>query len=96
MKMVMIVYNEALDNELMEILASAGQKNYTKQSGVFGRGTTSGIHLGTDIWPGLNNILYLATEDEAAKKIIAAVRQLRKNIGVEGAKAFLLPIEDLT
>lgn len=96
MKMVMIVYNEALDNEVMEILESAQQKNYTKVVGVFGRGTTSGTHLGTDIWPGLNNILYVACEEEAGKRIIAAVRQLRKSIGVEGAKAFLLPLEELT
>jgi nitrogen regulatory protein PII len=96
MKMVMIVYNEALDNEVMEILESAGQKNYTKVVGVFGRGTTSGTHLGTDIWPGLNNILYVACEEEAGKKIIAGVRQLRKSIGAEGVKAFLLPLEELT
>jgi hypothetical protein len=30
MKMLMIVYNEALDNEVMEILESCVMKNYTK------------------------------------------------------------------
>jgi nitrogen regulatory protein PII len=96
MKMVMVVYNEALDNEVMEILESCSMKNYTKITGVFGCGVSSGTHLGTDIWPGRNNILYVASEEVVGKKIIAAVKQLRKSIGAEGIKAFLMPLEELT
>ena len=96
MKMVMLTYNEALDNEVMEILESCLMKNYTKITGVFGCGTSSGTHLGTDIWPGLNNILYVACEEVVGKKIIVLVKQLRKSLGVEGIKAFLMPLEELT
>lgn len=96
MKMAMLVYNEALDNEVMEILENCLMKNYTKLTGVFGCGTSSGTHLGTDIWPGRNNILYVACEEAVAKKIIASVKQIRKSLGVEGIKAFLMPLEDLT
>lgn len=92
----MLVYNEALDNEVMEILENCLMKNYTKLTGVFGCGTSSGTHLGTDIWPGRNNILYVACEEAVGKKIIASVKQVRKNLGVEGIKAFLMPLEDLT
>ncbi|MCX5668538.1 MAG: hypothetical protein NTX89_00225 [Candidatus Omnitrophica bacterium] len=96
MKIIMLVYNEALDNEVMEILESCLMKNYTKITGVFGCGTSSGTHLGTDIWPGLNNILYVACEEVVGKKIIVLVKQLRKSLGAEGIKAFLLPLEELT
>jgi len=96
MKMVMIVYNEALDNEVMEILESCMMKNYTKITGVFGCGASSGTHLGTDIWPGRNNILYVASEEIAGKKIISLVKQMRKSLGAEGIKAFLMPLEELT
>ncbi|MDD5059854.1 MAG: hypothetical protein PHY35_01875 [Candidatus Omnitrophica bacterium] len=97
MKMAMIIYNEALDDEVAEVLQSCCLvQNYTKISGVFGRGSLSGTHLGTDIWPGRNNILYVACEDMEGKKIITAVKQLRKSLGAEGIKAFLMPIEDLT
>jgi nitrogen regulatory protein PII len=95
MKMVMVVYNEALDNEIMEILDSCAMKNYTKITEVFGCGTSSGTHLGTDIWPGRNNLLYVACEEAVGKKIIVAVGQLRKSLGVEGIKAFLIPLEEL-
>lgn len=96
MKMIMLVYNEALDNEVMEILESCLMKNYTKITGVFGCGASSGTHLGTDIWPGRNNILYVACEEAVGKKIIVLVKQIRKSLGVEGIKAFLMPLDDLT
>jgi len=92
----MLVYNEAVDNEVMEVLESCATKNYTKITKVFGRGVKSGTHLGTDIWPGRNNILYVACEDAAAKKILVLTKELRKNLGAEGVKAFLMPLEEIT
>jgi len=96
LKMAMIVYNEALDDEVMEVLESCAMKNYTKVAGVYGRGTTSGTHLGNDIWPGRNNILYVACEESQAKQMLSCVKKLRKSLGKEGIKAFLLPLEELT
>jgi nitrogen regulatory protein PII len=94
MKMVMIVYNEAIDSEVMEMLEKCGQKNYTKITGAFGRGTTSGIHLGNDIWPGRNNILYVACEDKAARQILVCANELHNRVGKEGIKTFILSLGD--
>jgi nitrogen regulatory protein PII len=96
MKMVMIVYNEALDAGVMEVLAECALTNYTKISGVFGKGTSSGTHLGNDIWPGRNNILDVGCDDKQAQQMLSCVRELRKKIGHEGIKAFILPIEEIT
>jgi len=96
MKMLMIVYNEALDNEVMEILENCVMKNYTKVSQVFGRGASSGTHLGNDIWPGLNNILYVVCEEAQAKEMLSGVRILKSKVGHEGVKAFVLPIEEIS
>jgi len=96
LKMAMVVYNEALDMEIMEAMDASGLKNYTKVLGVFGRGETSGNHLGNDIWPGRNNILYAACEEKEAAALLVLIRQLRKKIGKEGVKAFILPLEDVT
>ena len=95
-KMVMIAYNEAIDMEVMEVLENCGLKNYTKVTGAYGRGTTSGTHLGNDIWPGRNNILYVACDEKQARQMLGCVRELRKKLGHEGIKAFILPIEELT
>ena len=94
-KMVLIIYNEAIDMEVMEMMEKCNLKNYTKVMGVFGRGETSGTHLGNDIWPGRNNLLYVATPENGAKQLVSAVKELRVKLGKEGIKAFILPIEEI-
>lgn len=96
LKMAIIVYNEALDDEVMEVLGNCTMQNYTKVTGVFGKGTISGTHMGNDIWPGRNNILYVACEEKQAKQILSCVRELRKSLGREGVKAFIFPLEEMT
>jgi hypothetical protein len=96
MKMVMIAFNEAIEMEVMEALERCGLKNYTRITGAFGRGAASGTHLGNDIWPGRNNILYVACEEAAAGELLRRVKDLRKDLGKEGVKAFTLPLEEST
>ncbi|MEI8350157.1 MAG: PG0541 family transporter-associated protein [Candidatus Omnitrophota bacterium] len=96
MKMVMISYNEAIENEVMELMVKCSLKNYTKIMGAFGSGETSGIHLGTDIWPGRNNILYVACAPDASIRLLSCVRELRAILGKEGVKAFAWNIEEST
>lgn len=95
-KMVMVSYNEAIDAEVMEALANCGLENYTKIQGTFGKGKNSGTHLGNDVWPGRNNILYVSCEEEEARHLLAYVIELRKKLGKEGIKAFILPVEEVT
>ena len=96
MKMMMIVYNEAIDMEVMEALEECRLKNYTKVNGVYGRGKTSGTHLGTDIWPGRNNVLYVAAPDEDMAHMMGCIRGLRERYGREGIKAFVMPLDEVT
>jgi hypothetical protein len=96
MKMVMIVYNEVMDMEVMEVLENCALKNYTKIAGVFGKGDTSGTHLGNDIWPGKNNILYAACSEGDAKQLFICVGNLRNKLGHEGIKAFSWDLEKTT
>ena len=96
LKMVIIAYNEAIDMEVMEMMEKCELKNYTKIMGVFGKGETSGAHLGNDIWPGRNNLLYVATPENAAKQLASLVKELKAKLGQEGIKAFILPIEEIT
>ena len=94
-KMVMITYNEAIDAEVMELLSQCTLKSYTKIVGASGSGRLSGTHLGNDIWPGKNNILYVACSEKESKELLSCIKTLRKKLGKEGVKAFVLPIEDL-
>lgn len=96
MKMVMICYNEAIDDEVMEMLEGCAHSNYTKIMGVFGKGTGSGTHLGDDIWPGRNNILYVACGEGEAERILDGVKGLRAEFKDEGIKAFCWGIDAAT
>ena len=96
MKMVMISYNEAIDIEVMETLESCALKDYTKIEGTYGRGFASGTHLGTDVWPGRNNILYVACPEKEAGQLFSSIIMLRKRLGKEGIKAFVWNLENIT
>ena len=95
-KMLMISYNEAVDADVMEILRKCSADTYTKFVGVFGRGIASGTHLGNDIWPGKNNALFVGCDEKTAKQIVMYIKELRKALGSEGVKAFVLPVEEVT
>lgn len=96
MKMVMVVYNEAMDDEVMEVLERCVMKNYTKITGALGKGATSGTHHDNDIWPGKNNILYVACEASQADQMLACCRNLRTMLGKEGVKAFVWSLDQVT
>ena len=96
MKMIMLAYNEAIDDEVFDILNNCALKSYTKLIKTYGSGTVSGTHLGNDIWPGLNNILYVACSDDEAKRLIARIRDARNTLDKEGIKAFVMPLEEIT
>jgi len=94
-KMVLITYNEAIDDEVMEILQVHSVEGYTKWTKVLGKGKTSGPHLLSHVWPKANNVLATAVEDETASVLLQGVEKLKQTVGREGIKAFLLPLEGL-
>jgi len=92
--MIMIVYNEAIDLEVMETLEQSGLPNYTVLPEAYGRGMASGTHLGTDVWPGRNRVLYVAAPEDQAAALMARLRTLREQYKREGLKAFVMPMEE--
>ncbi|MFA5099553.1 MAG: PG0541 family transporter-associated protein [Candidatus Omnitrophota bacterium] len=96
-KMVFISYNEAIDAEVMEILGqTCALNNYTKIPGVFGKGNSSGTHMGDDIWPGRNNLLMVGCSESEARELLAAAQGLRSSLGKEGIKAFVTAVDAVT
>ncbi|MCK4793433.1 MAG: hypothetical protein KAV87_57425 [Desulfobacteraceae bacterium] len=96
MKFVMICYNEAIDNEIMELLEQADVKGYTKWTKVLGKGKTSGPHLFSHIWPKANNALFTVLPEENAADLFEQIRKLKTEVAKEGLKAFMWQIDDVT
>jgi len=96
MKMLLVAYNEAIDEEVMELLNAHSVEGYTKWTKVLGKGGTSGPHLASHVWPKTNNVLMIAAENEQAEMVLQGVRSLRGIAGAEGVKAFQIPLEEVT
>ncbi|GAI12059.1 unnamed protein product [marine sediment metagenome] len=96
MKMFMIAYNSAIESEVMEILEKYSIESYTKWTQVQGKGKMSGTHLGTNIWPGENSVLFCAIEGEKTENLIKLIKEHRKKSGNLGIKAFVWNLEEIT
>jgi nitrogen regulatory protein PII len=96
MKLMVICYNVAIHQEVMDVLKETGIKNYTRFERAQGVGDLAGPHLGTNIWPAVNSVLAVAVEDDKKDRLIERIKELRKKLGKEGIKAFVLPLEEIT
>jgi hypothetical protein len=96
MKLVLIAYNEAIDEEVQELLERNGVVGFTKWTRVYGRGQASEPHLGTHVWPKANNVLLIVTEGPIAQRLLEGVRALRQRLAREGIKAFAWEVQEIT
>jgi nitrogen regulatory protein PII len=94
MKAVLIICVPALENMVMDLIKKNGADNYTKFPYLLGEGGHSEPHLDTHVWPGSNVGIFVVVDDAKVKKIVAAVKELKKEYFKEGVKAFVLPIEE--
>lgn len=96
MKAIIISYSEGVNGVVMEFLQNNNVQNYTQWTKVLGKGTGSGPHQMTHIWPKANNVIFCAVDDETAARLVDGVKELRQKFRAQGIKAFQIPIEALT
>jgi hypothetical protein len=94
MKMFVIVYCEAADEDLIAALKEAGIHGYTKMVEARGEGTETEPKLGTHCWPGKNNIMMMAVADDEVAAINRRIRLLKEEHPRAGIRSFLLPMEE--
>ena len=76
MKAIFIAYNQAYNQEIVQLLEGLGQRGYTVWTEVGGRGSLDGEpHLGSHAWPAQNHAVLTAVEDSLAPKIMDALRE---------------------
>jgi len=95
MKAIFIAYNQAYNQEIVQLLSSLGQKGYTVWTEVGGCGSVSGEpHLGSHAWPTQNHAILTAVEDTLASGIMAALRKTDAANQALGLRAYVLPVEE--
>jgi len=94
MKMLLIVYSAAADDDVLGALKKAGIRAYTKTQDACGEGSETEPKLGTHYWPGRNNILFIAADKAEIAVITEALKQLKKEHPKAGIRSFILPVEE--
>ena len=95
MKAIFIAYNQAYNQEIVELLENLGQRGYTVWEEIVGRGSVDGEpHLGNHAWPTQNHALLSVVEDNLAPRVMAALRETDAANRALGLRAYALPVED--
>jgi hypothetical protein len=94
MKAIFVAYNQAYNQEIVELLENLGQRGYTVWEEVGGRGSVDGEpHLGNHAWPTQNHALLTVLEDSLASKVMDALRATDAANKDLGLRAYVLPVE---
>jgi hypothetical protein len=83
--MIMINVNQSLNEDLLECLKSNGIKFHTLIESTRGVGSNSEPHLGTPVWPEMNNTYFIGVSEEQKKVLLQELHSLKekwKNSGV--------------
>ena len=95
MKVIFIAYNQAYNEEIVELLEKAGQRGYTKWEETGGRGSLDGEpHLGNHAWPTQNHALLAVVPDDLAPALMAELRRTDAASPKLGLRAYSWPVEE--
>ena len=87
MKAIFVAYNQAYNQEIVEVLQAFGQRGYTKWEDVGGQGSVDGEpHLGS-------HALFSAVPDELAAPVLAALKEKDEKYKDLGLRAYSWTIE---
>ncbi len=94
MKSIMITFNQALRESIVDILDSLDIRGYTFWANVQGRGSESGEpHYGSHAWPTLNSAIMVVTESKKVQSLLDRLNHLDKQSEMQGLRAFVWNIE---
>jgi hypothetical protein len=92
-KLVVVVYEAGVDDSVTELLGKLGVSGWTKLEGATGMGH-KGLRLGTPIWPGTNNVLLVAMDEQGLLPFLDALEDLKREYRKPPAVfAFVVPVE---
>ncbi|MBI3920951.1 MAG: hypothetical protein HY318_05975 [Armatimonadetes bacterium] len=93
MRMVYLIYNSGIDDDINDILQRLNITGYTKILVAHGSGG-AGRKLGIAIWPGANNVLLMVMPEEQIEPLVEAVAQLKNSFSKNpGISIFSVPAE---
>jgi len=96
MKSLFIVYNQAYNQEIIDILSANDQRGFTCWEDIQGRGSVSGIpHMGNHAWPEQNHALMVVVPDDKVDAILSQLKAKDEQAPELGLRAFVWNIETI-
>ena len=96
MKMVWILHDVVLTDEMQDLLDDLGVVGVTRWNRMVGRGPKSGSRMDNHVWPGANSGAFVVVEDEMAARLMGRLQALRDEVGaLTGVWAFTTPVLDM-
>lgn len=75
-KLLIIVYDRAIEEDMMSTVERVGINGYTKFFNAHGLGGR-GLKLGNPVFPGLNNMLLIQLHESKVSELVEAVRKMQ-------------------
>jgi nitrogen regulatory protein PII len=95
MKAIFVVFNQAYNEEIVEVLEANGQRGYTAWQDIQGRGSVDGIpHLGNHAWPEMNHAVLTILDDDKVEPILDELRAKDAQYHDLGLRAYVWNIEN--
>jgi len=94
MKAIFIAFNQAYNDEIMELLEENGQRGFTRWNDILGRGSVDGeAHFGNHAWPTMNHAILTIVESDKVDAILEDLRAKDKAYHDLGLRAYVWNIE---
>lgn len=94
MKGVFISYNQAYNEEIVQLLEACGQRGFTRWEDVEGRGSEDGEpHMGNHAWPTMNHAILTFVEDDKVSQIMQMLKEKDVANPLLGLRAYTWDIE---
>jgi len=90
MKAIFISFNQAYNDQIVDLLESLGQRGFTRWNDILGRGGVDGEpHYGSHAWPVQNMAVLTVVEDDLVRPIMDALRKTDEASPDLGLRAFV-------
>ena len=94
MKCIMISYDQASHEAVIEALDRSNCRGYTRMEQTQGRGSKKGEpHLGSHAWPSMNSTIFTIVEDNQVEPLLQRLHTIDTDSEMLGLRAFVWNIE---
>ena len=94
MKAMFIAYNQAYNEEIVEVLEANRQRGFTRWQDIQGKGSFNGIpRMGSHAWPEQVHAILVMVKDEKVEPILKMLKEKDEAAPDLGLRAFVWSIE---